>query len=335
MKKRLFAVAAVIIAIALLACGGAKAAAPELTIKIAHVIAAGTPLDKMGHKFAELVKEKSGGKIVAEVYPNSSLGGNRELCEQLQLGSLEVAVPAIAFVGGFTKSTMVLDLPYLFKNNKAAEAVLDGEVGQWIASELRKQGFVCLGYAAQGWRHVTANREIKTPADMKGLKIRVMENPLHIAHFNTLGASAIPMAFSEVFTALQQGAIDAEENPWCNIDLSRFYEVQKYIIKTGHIYDPLPFMYSEVLWDKLTPEQQKIISEAAKEAIAFERALCYQDEIDTEKKIAALGTNVIITLTPEERDAFRKAAQPVYDKYRGQIGADLLDKVMKIQESVK
>ncbi len=335
MRKSLLAVTASVLAIAVFACGTVSAAQPELTIKVAHVIAAGTPLDKMGYKFAELVKEKSGGKIVAEVYANSSLGGNREICEQLQLGSLEIAVTSVAFVGGFTKATMILDLPYLFESNEAAEAVLDGEVGDWIWSELRKQGFVGLGYAAQGWRHVTSSREVDGPEDMKGLKIRVMENPLHIAHFNALGASAIPMAFSEVFTALQQGAIDAQENPWCNIDMSRFYEVQKYIVKTAHLYDPCPVMYSELLWDKLTPEQQKIIQEAATEAIAYERELCYQDEEDTEKKIAALGTNVIVQLPPEKRAEFRKAAQPVYDMYREQIGGDLIEKVMQIQASMK
>lgn len=334
MGKRILAATAVMVGLAFLACGSVRAAAPELTIKVAHVIAAGTPLDKMAHKFAELLKEKSGGKMVAEVYPNSSLGGNRELCEQLQLGSLEVAIPAVAFVGGFSKSTMVLDLPYLFKNNKAAEAVLDGEIGDWIWSELRKQGFVGLGFAAQGWRHLTSSREVRTPADMKGLKIRVMENPLHIAHFNTLGASAVPMAFSEVFTALQQGAIDSQENPWCNIDMSRFYEVQKYIIKTAHIYDPLAFMYSEVLWDQLTEEQQRIIRESASEAVAYEREQCYQDEIDTEKKIADLGQNIIIELSPEVRQEFFKAAQPVYDQYRSQIGAELIEKILKIQENM-
>lgn len=169
---------------------------------------------------------------------------------------------------------------------------------------------------------------------MQGLKIRVMENPLHIAHFNALGASAIPMAFSEVFTALQQGAIDSQENPWANIDASRFYEVQKYIIKTSHIYDVCPLLFSEAIWDNLTPEQQAIIQDSARESLVYEREICYQDELDTEARIKSLGKNTVIDLTPEERDAFFKATAKVYADYRDAVGGELIDKVIAIQENL-
>lgn len=335
MMRKLFALSVLSLSVILFATGDASAGTPEITIKLGHVVQEGVPLDLWAHRFGEIVKEKSNGTMIVEVYPAASMGGNRELCEQLQLGSIEAVITSVAFVGGFSKSTMVLDLPYLFKNNKSAEAVLDGEVGDWIFAELRKQGFVGLAWGCQGWRHLTANREIRNPEDMKGVKIRVMENPIHIAHFNTLGGSAIPMAFSEVFTALQQGAIDAQENPWCNIDANRFYEVQKYIVKTGHIYDACPLMYSEMLWDKLTPEQRKIITDAAMESVRYERDICYQDELDMENKIAATGKNVIIDLSPETRQKFFEAAAPVYQQFRSQIGGDLIDKVIAIQENLQ
>lgn len=333
MKQKMIAMCALVLGLSVFA-GAVRAADPELIIRIGHVVQEGTPLDRWGYKFGEILAEKSSGKIAVEVYANSALGGNRELCEQLQLGSLEVCIPSVAFLGGFTDATKILDLPYLFKTNKSAEAVLDGEVGDWIEGELLNQGFISLGWGAQGWRHITANREVHTPKDMAGLKVRVMENPLHISHFNALGASAIPMAFSEVFTALQQGAIDGQENPWSNIFASRFYEVQDYVIKTGHIYDVLPMLYSEVLWNNLTPEQQKLIREAAAESNIYQRELCYSDEDATEKKVRDLGRNTIIELTPEERQAFFDATAKVYEEASAIIPSEIIEKAIAIQENM-
>lgn len=310
-------------------------AGEKTTIKIAHVSQEGVPVDRWARHFGEVLAKKSGGALEVEVYPSSALGNNRELLEQLQLGALEGVISSVAFLGGFTNSTKLLDLPYLFKSNAEAEAVLDGEVGQEIFKNLEKSGFVGLGWLSTGWRHLTANKEIRSPADMKGLKIRVMDNPLHIAHFNALGASAIPMAFSEVFTALQQGTIDCQENPYANIQGNRLNEVQKYIIKTGHIYDTSPFLYSQALWNQLTPQQQQWIRETMAETLAWERKVSAEDELVVENAFKANGKNVVVELTPEERAKFRQAAQAVYEKFQGDIGADLIKKVETIQASVK
>jgi tripartite ATP-independent transporter DctP family solute receptor len=304
--------------------------ADKVVIKVGHVVQDGTPLDMGLDKLAEILKEKSNGTIQVEVYPNSELGGNREMLEQLQLGTLEMCAPSVAFLGGFTDKTALLDLPYLFKNNEAAQAVLDGEVGKKMFDALEPSGFVGLGWLTTGWRHVTANKEIHTPADMKGLKIRVMDNPMHIDHFNALGASATPMAFSEVFTALQQGTIDCQENPYYNIKGNRFYEVQKYIIKTGHIYDTAPLIASKVFWDGLSEDHKSLIKEAMVEVLDYERKLSMEDEVKTENEFKNNGVNVVIELTDEERAAFRKASQVVYDKYSKTIEADLIKKVEEI-----
>ncbi|MGD8399636.1 MAG: DctP family TRAP transporter solute-binding subunit [Bacillota bacterium] len=302
----------------------------KIVIKIGHVVQDGTPLDSGLDKLAKLLKKRSGGVIRAEVYPNSTLGGNRELLEQLQLGTLEMCAPSVAALGGFTKNTALLDLPYLFKNNKAAQQVLDGEIGRTIFAGLEDSGFVGMGWLTTGWRHVTANKAIRTPAGMKGLKIRVMENNMHIDHFKALGASPTPMAFSEVFTALQQGAIDCQENPFYNIKGNRFNEVQKYIIMTGHIYDTAPLLASKNFWDRLPKKYQNMIMKAMVEVLKYERRLSIEDEEKTANEFRKNGKNVVIKLTDKERAAFRKAAQPVYDKYAKSIGTNLIAKVNAI-----
>ena len=303
---------------------------PKITIKIAHVSQAGVPIDVASNNIGQILKEKTNGRITVQVFPNSVLGNNTELLEQLQAGTLEMAISSVAFLGAFTDSTKLLDLPYLFKNNEAAEEVLDGPVGQHIFNELEKSGFHGLAWLSTGWRHLTANKPITSPADMKGLKIRVMENQMHIDHFNALGASAIPMAFSELYTALQNGTMNAQENPFANINGSRLYEVQKYIIKTGHIYDTSPLLASSAWWKTLSESDQKLIREVVAEALEVERKLSYSNEAELEQKLGSNGTNEVITLTDEQRDAFKKAAQPVYDKYGPQIGEEQLKLVEEV-----
>jgi len=299
----------------------------KVMIKIAHVSQAGVPIDVASNKIGELLSERTGGRITARVFPASALGNNTELLEQLQAGTLEMAISSVAFLGAFTQTTKLLDLPYLFKSNEAAQEVLDGPVGQTMFSDLRKAGFTGLAWMATGWRHLTANKEIRTPNDLKGLKIRVMENQMHIDHFNTLGASAVPMAFSELYTALQNGTMDCQENPFANIDGNRLYEVQKYIIKTGHIYDTSPLLASSMWWDTLSKADQQLIQDVVSEVLGYERTLSAENELVVENKLNSNGKNVVVTLTDEERSAFRNAAQPVYAKYAPQIGAELIAQV--------
>ncbi len=299
------------------------------TIKIAHVALDITPIAKGMEKLKELIEERSGGRITVEIFPNSELGGNRELIEQLQMGTLEMASPSCAFLGGFTDGTALFDLPYLFDTPEGAYAVFDSEIGDNIMKGLEKNGLVGLGWYAMGWRMVTCNNEVHSPSDMAGLKIRVMENQMHIDHFNALGCSATPMAFSEVYTSLQQGVIDAEENPYSQIYSQRFYEVQKYIIETKHIFDPTPVVMSKVWWDSLTPEDQQLIRECSKEACDWERRII--QETDDGFKDELKDKVTIVELTDEERQAFREAAQPVYDTYAEQIGEDVIKEAQRIQ----
>ena len=306
------------------------ASGDKIVIKIAHVSQEGVPIDVASRKLGEMLSEKTGGRITVNVFPASALGNNTELLEQLQMGTLEMAISSVAFLGAFTDTTKLLDLPYLFQSNEAAEEVLDGEVGQTVFSNLEPAGFKGMAWLATGWRHVTANKEIHKPEDMKGLKIRVMENQMHIDHFNTLGASAVPMAFSELYTALQNGTMDAQENPFANIDGNRLYEVQKYIIKTGHIYDTSPLLASKTWWDSLSASDQELIQSCVNEMLAYERELSASNEAELEEKIGSNGTNTGVLITDEERQAFRDAAQPVYDKYVPEIGEDLVKQIDEI-----
>ena len=328
-KKHLgTALCVAVAAAALLGAASVSFAADVLKLKIGHVVTE-TGGEHLGSvKFAELLDKKSGGKIQLQIFPNGQIGGNREMIESMQVGALDMALPALPALGGFTDKTKVFDLFYLFDDNKQAEKVLDGPVGQDVAKAVEAANIKIISWWTQGFRETTANREIRKPADLKGLKIRVMENPLHIEAWNTLGASAIPMAFSEVLTSLQQGVLDAQENPYQNIVNSGFHTVQKFIIETHHLYGPLPVVVSKIVWDKLTAEQQKIILEAAEETKVWQRAK--QDEINNKLKadIQKTGKNVIIELTPEQKNEFRQKLAPLYKKYAPQMNG-VVEKIYK------
>ena len=326
MKKCVISVVMALMVAAAAFAGQAEAAT---TLRLGHVVADNSSLDKGLDYFAKLVSDKSGGELKIQVFPNSSLGDNTAMMEQLQFGSLDMMAPSVAALSGFTPSTAIFDLPYLFKNEAAAEEVLDGPLGDTVGKALEPQGFYLLGWMTQSWRHLTCNKEVTKPADVAGIKIRTMDSKYHMAHFNTLGASAIPMAMSELYTALQQGTIDAQENPYTNIVNSRFYEVQKYVVETGHIYDACPLIISTITWKRLTDDQKKIIKEAAAEAVNWERAEVRKDDDIFREQVKKSGTTVIV-LTPEQRAEFRKAAQPVYDEFvkeQGQTGADAVKAV--------
>ena len=326
MKKCVISVVMALMVAAAAFAGQAEAAT---TLRLGHVVADNSSLDKGLDYFAKLVSDKSGGELKIQVFPNSSLGDNTAMMEQLQFGSLDLMAPSVAALSGFTPSTAIFDLPYLFKNEAAAEEVLDGPLGDTVGKALEPQGFYLLGWMTQSWRHLTCNKEVTKPADVAGIKIRTMDSKYHMAHFNTLGASAIPMAMSELYTALQQGTIDAQENPYTNIVNSRFYEVQKYVVETGHIYDACPLIISTITWKRLDDNQKKIIQEAAAEAVNWERAEVKKDDAVFREQVKKSGTTVIV-LTPEQRAEFRKAAQPVYDEFvkeQGQTGSDAVKAV--------
>lgn len=320
MKKGVGLVLAVlVVSLVVFGASVASAASDVLLLRIGHVVTEEGGEHQGSLKFAELLEKKSEGKIKLQIFPNGQVGQNREMVESLQAGALDMALPALPGLGGFTTATKMFDLLYLFDNREQAEKVLDGDIGKEVAASVESSGIKIISWWSQGFREMTANKEVHKPEDLKGLKIRVMENPLHIEAWNMLGASAIPMAFSEVLTSLQQGVLDAQENPYQNIVHSGFHTVQKYIMETNHLYGPLPVVFSKVNWEKLTPEQQKIILEAAEETKVWQREK--QEEINAglKKQVEETGDCTIIVLTPEEKAAFRKQLAPLYKKYAPEL----------------
>ncbi|MEL7624507.1 MAG: TRAP transporter substrate-binding protein [Clostridiales bacterium] len=300
-----------------------------IKLKIGHVLNSDSPFHAGALHFAELIEEKSGGMLQAEVFPSALLGNDRELAEGLQLGTVDMAVTATAPVSGFSPTLQVFDLPFLFNDAEHAYKVLDGELGDQILDEFHEaSGIVGLAFWENGFRHFTnGKRPIKTADDTKGLKIRVQEISSHIDYWKNIGCSPTPMAWTEVYTALQQGTVDGQENPVQTIYTQKIYEVQKYISLTYHCYAPAIIMISQNAYDKLSPEHQVIVKEAAREAAAFERNFIYELESGAIDEMSALGVDIV---KPEDIDieSFRAAAAPIHQKYGDLLGVtELLEKI--------
>lgn len=281
--------------------------------------------------FKELVEKNSNGRITVDLYHSSQLGDDREMMEALQQGTQEMTCPSTAPIVPFISDFKVFDLPFLFPSNEAADYVLDGPVGQKLLDKLSDIGIKGLVYWENGYRQLTnSKRPVKTPEDVKGLKIRTMENPIHLAAWKQLGANPTPMAFGELFSAMQQGVVDGQENPWATIYLQNFFEVQKYATDTGHVYSPFVLMISQKFWDKLPTDLQDVIMDAAIKSRDYNRKLNRKMNAEYFEK---LKTKMNVTvLTPEQRAEFQKAVQPVYDQFADEIGVEL---IKEVQEKIK
>ncbi|HSJ36580.1 MAG TPA: TRAP transporter substrate-binding protein [Planococcus sp. (in: firmicutes)] len=278
-------------------------------------------------EWKKIVEEKTDGAIIVETYHSSQLGDDRAMTEALQIGSQEVTIPSTAPIANFVPEYSVFDFPFLFPNAEVADKVLDGEVGHKFLDMLEDQSLVGLAYWENGFRDITNNeRAIETAADFKGLKLRTMENQLHLDAFSALGANPTPMAFGELFTAMQQGTVDGQENPIPTIYLQGFYEVQDYVSATNHIYSPFVFLMSKSFYDGLTEEQQTIVTEAAVEAGALNRELNREATAQNVEDLKAEGMNYN-ELTPEAREEMIEIVQPVLDEYAEKIGTDLVQEV--------
>lgn len=284
--------------------------------------------------FKKLIEKRSNGRLQLDVYHSSQLGDDREMIEGISLGTVELACPSTAPLAAFVPEYGVFDLPFLFPDEKAADYVLDSVIGVKLLQKLEKINAIGLCFWENGFRNLTNNvRPIKSPEDLKGLKIRVMQNQVFIDTFRTLGANPTPMAFGELFTALQQGVVDGQENPWQTIYTMKFYEVQKYVSDTGHAYSPFVLMISKTFWKKLPDDLKKIIQDSAIEAKIYQRKLNREMNKAAIEKLKSLMT--VTFLTNEARKDFQKAIKPVYDKYRSKYGS-LLDEILeKVEEYEK
>lgn len=297
-------------------------------IKVGHGSAELTALHQGWLEFKKIVEEKSDGKIKVEIFPNQQLGGDRELVEAVQLGNVTMTSPSTAPLAAFDSKFFALDLPFLFKDREQVYTVLDGPVGKELLGSLDEFKIKGLAYWENGFRNFTNNkREVRTPADLKGLKIRTMENEIHMAAWKLLGANPTPMAFGELYTALQQGTVDGQENPFELIYATKFYEVQKYVTKTQHIYSAYVPLINLDFYNNLPSEYQTIITDAIKESTIKQRQVATDNDVAFEAKMKE--TNEIIDLTTEEKQAFSDAMAPVVELVNKKAGAEITDKFIK------
>lgn len=277
--------------------------------------------------FKKIVEEKTNGRYKIEVYHSNQLGDDTKATEALRAGTLEMCVTSTAPLVGLVPDLTIFDLPFLFPDEKAADTILDGPVGQMLSDEMPKVGVYNLAWWENGFRHLTNSvRDVKSIEDLKGLKIRTMENKVHLAAWRALGANPTPMSWSEVFTALKQGAIDGQENPIPNIYSSKIQEVNKHITLTGHVYSPFMFLFSKKIFDTLPAEDQKIIREAAIAAGKEDRRLNREATIKNMEDLKKEGVT-IIELSPEQKKAFKDATAKVWDEFGSKINPEIMNRV--------
>ena len=261
--------------------------------------------------------EKTDGRVEIQIFPADQLGGQRQEVEGLILGTHDMVLTSTMVISNFSDAAGVFDLPFIFSDRDHAYRVLDGEIGDEVAAELEKVGLKVLAYWENGFRHITNSvRPIEKPEDLVGLKIRVPESQVYIDTFTTLGAAATPIAFDELFSSLQLGVVDGQENPAGHVIHNAFYEVQDYISLTGHFYTAEPLLISAKLFASLPADIQQAMVEAAEEARDYERQLSIDNEAEYLEQIAEHG----MTITEVDVAAFQEAVQPVYEKYSDKYG---------------
>ncbi|MGU3493942.1 TRAP transporter substrate-binding protein [Xanthobacteraceae bacterium A53D] len=296
----------------------------DRTLKFGYSTFEAHPLGQGANKFVELVAQKSDGKIKMKVYPATQLGSETQTISATQGGVQDIVGTSTAPIVGLVKEYAIFDFPFLFSNEKEADAVVDGPVGQLLLAKLSEKGLVGLCFFENGFRNVTnSKRPITTAADVEGLKIRTMQNPVYLDAFKTLGANAVPMPWPEVYTALESGAIDAQENPFGIIAVNKLNEVQKYISVTKHAYSPWAVMMSKKLWDKLSPDEQKIFMDSCNEAKVYQRQVSRAEDAKIIADLKAKGMQ-INELSPAELKKIKEKLQPVIDKYVPTVGEDLV-----------
>lgn len=275
--------------------------------------------------FAKEVEKRTDGRYKVETFYNGSLGGERESIEAVQLGTQALTFSSTGPVPNFVPETKILDIPFLFRDKAHARAVLDGPIGDDLLKKFDARGFKALAWAENGVRHMTnSRREVHTPEDLKGLKMRTMENPVHITAYKALGIVPTPMAFPEVFTALQQGTVDGQENPLSVIMSAKFDQVQKYLSLTGHVYSPAIFLMNKAEYDKLKPEDQKAFVEAAKAAVQANRARVDQDDANGVAELRRRGMDVSENI---DKSKFVAKLAPVEAQFEKQFGKDNIEKI--------
>lgn len=324
------------LAAALLSAGSLSAAAADFkdrNIKVSHVVPRDHPFQIGVERYAELVSAKTGGKMKMRGFPDGQLGAELQSISATQGGVIEMSLVSTAATASVVKEFGVIDLPFLFNDTKEVDLVLDGAIGRKLLDRLPEKGLMGLCYFETGFRHLTnSRRPVARLEDIKGLKIRTIQNPVFLDVFNTLGANATPMAFTEVYNALESHAIDGQETPYSNIHGNRFFEVQKYVSSTGHIYGAAVILVSKKFWDQLSGDEQKVLQESCAPARDHQRRYSRDNDPKLLAELKAKGM-VYTEITPAERNRMREALNPVYQKYSKTLGEDIVNQTLSALEA--
>ncbi len=320
------------------ALAGGTAGAQEKAITMKAGI--GSSLTGSSHgmgitRFKELIEKETNGRIKMQLFPDGQMGNDQSMMDSLKMGTLDMMVTSSAPIANTTKTFLVFDLPFLFTSEKIADTVLDGPAGQEILDTLKGTGLIGLVYWENGFRNITnSKRPINTPDDLKGLKIRTMQNPIHLDSFKKWGANPVPLPFNEVFTALEQKVIDGQENPNTLIYDAGFYEAQKYLTISKHFYTPFVLMIGQKTWNKLSPADQQLVQKIALETREYQRKVNREFGAKYLDLMAKKGI-AVNEISPQDIEKFKASSKEIYDKFSGDIGRERLEKVVAEVAKVK
>lgn len=297
----------------------------KMTLKLGYSSPASNPWHACAEELAKYVNENTDGNITIDLFPAEVLGSDKQMAEMIKMGTLDMQIAPQGVLSNYEPKLAAIGLPFLFDSNEQAAKLLDGPMGEEIAADLPKQGIRVLAYWENGMRHTTNNiRPINTPKDLEGMKIRTPDDKMTISIYKALGANPAPLAYSELYMALSQGVFDGQENPVVNIHASKLYEVQKYISFTNHKYECKGFIISEATWKKLSPEYQKVITDAAKKYAILNRQMFAEQDKELRKDLEAKG----MKLNTPDLEPFREATISVYDEWKEKLGEDFVNRVV-------
>lgn len=317
------------------ACSLGSAAEESTIMRIGNATPSDRSLSQAMFLFADRLEEETNGSIVVEVYTNSQIGGDRELFEGMQLNTIQAATISTGPIAQFADSFNVFELPFLFTDEEEAYHVLDGDVGRGLLDELEQQNVIGLNYWENGFRMLSNDiREVHSLEDIAGLDIRTLENRWHLQLWRELSGNPTPMNYGELYIGLEQGTVNGQENPIGNVVNSHFYEVQRYLTTTNHIYNASPFMVSKPFWDSITEEERQAIIQVANEVQIEQRKANQQEAADSVQFLEAQGM-IITHLEEEEINRLKEATEPVRDRYEYEYDNDWLEQIQQAVEEIE
>ncbi len=308
---------------------GLQAGAAPIIIKYSHVVADVTPKGQAALKFKELAEKALPGKVEVQVFPNSQLFGDGKEMEALLLGDVQIIAPSLAKFGKYTKKLQIFDLPFLFDDIAAVDRFQASPAGQSLLTSMKSKGIMGFGYLHNGMKQLSANKPLYLPSDAKGLKFRIQSSDVLEEQFKAVGGNPQKIAFAEVYQSLQSGVVDGTENPWSNIYSKKFHEVQSHIMESNHGVLDYMVIGNAQWWNGLPADVRGALSKAMTESIKYGNKVAFDEDASFRAKVIADNKAKVLPMTKEQLAAWRNAEKPVWKKFEGEIGKDLIDAAIK------